>query len=530
MNILVIDDEKAILNTVYSQLCSMNLGMERIDVANGTEEAWKLMQNFFYDIYLCDIVMPGEDGITFAKRVLEKYSEIKFVFLTAHGDFNYMKAAISMQSFDYLLQPASKEELKNVVERAISQIKIEKKNEELMKTGTFFSNYEDNILEDRALKYLKGEIEEKAYLQRLITSKYRLNDRKIIYIPLLVQILGSKKNLEQMERPLRRSVYYNIMDEIMNPLKMVNVLMLNENGDNFYVILCMQDEDEPERARILEKLETLKSFFEKHIQSKVAIFFGENSELNGLRKSSQLIFQAEKNNVCKESKIFQPMRNGNVNVNYSFESQLVPWKKLLEQKKFIEFQQSVFNYIHRYSTRTDMNMEYMVKLHRSITELILGYLVNNSIDSDLVFDQGLPYLKYMDSWNDLDTFQETMSYIVKKLISLSHLPKIDIIEETIRYIRQNIDKNITVSELADYIGINPEYYTKLFKRKTGYNLKEYITNEKMKTAKMLMTTTDLSVTMISDHVGYNNYSNFTRSFKQIVGCTPMDYRKLMMNQ
>ena len=42
--------------------------------------------------------------------------------------------------------------------------------------------------------------------------------------------------------------------------------------------------------------------------------------------------------------------------------------------------------------------------------------------------------------------------------------------------------------------------------------------------------TTLPVTLISGHVGYGNYSNFTRSFKQLVGCTPMEYRKAAANQ
>ncbi len=138
MRILIIDDERAILESVYEQLCEIGLEVKSIQMANGTKEARKLMETEYFDIFLCDIVMPEEDGITFAKWVLEQYKDIKFIFLTAHADYNYMKEAISMQSFDYLLQPASKEDLKSVVERAISQIKIEAKNKELMNVGTFF--------------------------------------------------------------------------------------------------------------------------------------------------------------------------------------------------------------------------------------------------------------------------------------------------------------------------------------------------------------------------------------------------------
>ena len=71
---------------------------------------------------------------------------MKIIFLTAYADVNYMKEALSMQSFDYVFQPVSVEELRSVVERAVSQIKIERKNRELMNRGTFFQTHEENIL------------------------------------------------------------------------------------------------------------------------------------------------------------------------------------------------------------------------------------------------------------------------------------------------------------------------------------------------------------------------------------------------
>ena len=87
-----------------------------------------------------------------------------------------------------------------------------------------------------------------------------------------------------------------------------------------------------------------------------------------------------------------------------------------------------------------------------------------------------------------------------------------------------------MTEIAEYVGRNPEYLTKVFKKNTEYTLTEYIINEKMESAKLLLATTSLPVTLISSHVGYGNYSNFTRSFKQLVGCTPMEYRKGVPNQ
>ena len=110
MNILIIDDETLVRQTAYRQLFEMDLPVDRIDTADSAQEARKLAGENSYDIFLCDIVMPEEDGISFARWALSQFPDSKIIFLTAHADFDYIKEAISMQSFDYVLQPVAAEE------------------------------------------------------------------------------------------------------------------------------------------------------------------------------------------------------------------------------------------------------------------------------------------------------------------------------------------------------------------------------------------------------------------------------------
>ena len=135
MNILIIDDEPLVLQNVSEQVRDMGFDPDRVDCAGSASAADALLVRYNYDIFLCDIVMPGEDGISFAKRTLTSHKDCKFIFLTAHADYQYMKEAISIQSFDYVLQPVTREELKRVLENAIRQLKIERKNRELMQVG-----------------------------------------------------------------------------------------------------------------------------------------------------------------------------------------------------------------------------------------------------------------------------------------------------------------------------------------------------------------------------------------------------------
>lgn len=530
MNILIIDDERTILKTVNSQLAQMRLGFERIDTADSAREAREYMERYRYDIFLCDIVMPGEDGITFAKWVLDKYPEVKIIFLTAYADVKYMKEAISMQSFDYVLQPVGAEELKSVVERAISQIKIERKNLELMNKGAFFQTYEENILEVGALQYMEGQNIENSYIRRLIASHNVNGAGESEYLPVLVEILKTQKRLERIEKPILRLIYQNILDEVFQDLKVFSIILLEENRMNFAILLYWKRELAYEREVLSEKLETFRILAYRVLQTATAIYCGEVCDPGEISSHARPLFQAKKDNVRRESRVFLPRENEEGRGSNSYKLQLNTWKKLLDQDQFVSFKESILSYIGK-EHGGHMNASSMMNLHQSVTQLLLLYLVNHQIGSDVIFDDKLPYLTYINSWQGLDLFERALNHITEKLQELTDANgSRDVVSETIKYIRQHLDSDLAVSEIAEYAGMNPEYLTKLFKKNTGYTLKEYIVNEKMESAKMLLTTTTLPVTLISSHVGYGNYSNFTRSFKQLVGCTPMEYRKAAANQ
>ncbi len=522
MNVLIIDDERTILKTVYAQLTKMELGMERIDIADSAMQARECMNRCHYDIFLCDIVMPGEDGITFAKWVLDRDPDVKIIFLTAYADVNYMKEAISMQSFDYVFQPVSVEELKGVVERAVSQIKIERKNRELMNRGAFFSTYEDNILEIGAQQYLEGRNAEDSYLRRLITFHNIYQIGESLYMPVLVQILKSQKQLDEIEKPILRLIYQNVLDEVFQAQQIFSMVLLGEEGADFTVLLYWKREQEYEREVIAERLEVFRILLLRVLQTTAAIYCGEVCEPEEMASCMEPLFRSKKDNVRRDSRIFSPEKDEKSMDSHSYKLQLGAWKKLLEQKQFLSFKESVLSYIGK----RHINASGMMNLHQSITQLLLSYLVDQQIGSERIFDETLPYLTYMNAWQGLDLFEQALTHITGRLQELSGKDASrDVVQETVKYIRQHLDVDLSVSEIAEYAGMNPEYLTKLFKKNTGYTLKEYIVNEKMESAKMLLTTTSLPVTLISSHVGYGNYSNFTRSFKQLVGCTPMEYRK-----
>ncbi len=99
------------------------------------------------------------------------------------------------------------------------------------------------------------------------------------------------------------------------------------------------------------------------------------------------------------------------------------------------------------------------------------------------------------------------------------------IEAAIRYIRSNISRNISRAEVAETLHLNEEYFSRLFKKYTGYTFKDYETMERISQAKKLLEHSRFSISIIASKVGYDNFSHFSKVFKKMTGHTPQEWRK-----
>lgn len=79
-------------------------------------------------IVLLDVKMPRMDGLETAKRILEKYSDMQIIIVSAYGDFAYAKQAMKLGISEYLLKPYLDSELREVLDRVIVRIRDREDN------------------------------------------------------------------------------------------------------------------------------------------------------------------------------------------------------------------------------------------------------------------------------------------------------------------------------------------------------------------------------------------------------------------
>jgi len=99
-------------------------------------------------------------------------------------------------------------------------------------------------------------------------------------------------------------------------------------------------------------------------------------------------------------------------------------------------------------------------------------------------------------------------------------------QEILQYIQEHFQEDLSLSDVAAAFGFSPNYFSSLFKKKTGRNFTHYLTDLRIRQAKGLLLDTSMTVREISSAVGYYSTSFFIRSFKNSEGITPLEYRKI----
>ena len=100
----------------------------------------------------------------------------------------------------------------------------------------------------------------------------------------------------------------------------------------------------------------------------------------------------------------------------------------------------------------------------------------------------------------------------------------NVIEDTISYISSHICEELPLQLLADRAGLSPYYFTRLFKRETGYTPHNYILHSRINIAKFYLKSSSFSVKEICFSSGFPTESSFCTAFKKICGMTPGEYK------
>lgn len=135
MNLLLVNDEVFTAESMKEIIPWKKYGIDAVYVASSAAEGRACIRQQTIDIMLCDIEMPGENGILLLRWVHENNREIKCIILTCHASFTYAQEAIGLGCQDYLLLPVKYDDIGKAVAKVANLIRQEQEEKRLREYG-----------------------------------------------------------------------------------------------------------------------------------------------------------------------------------------------------------------------------------------------------------------------------------------------------------------------------------------------------------------------------------------------------------
>ncbi len=170
-------------------------------------------------------------------------------------------------------------------------------------------------------------------------------------------------------------------------------------------------------------------------------------------------------------------------------------------KEFKEFIDNKCNFI-RFSPEEKNCFEYMLLLlNKELNDKEIGYAITSKAGMNFLLTMIFRKMCKSLSYDDTD------------------------FKEILKYIEKNYMDNISLNDLSKICHYNPSYFSRVFKKYSGVTFTEYLKRIRITNACLLIDNGDIPISDIYVRVGYTNKTNFYKHFKEIIGLTPLNYKK-----
>lgn len=514
---LIVDDEMLSIRMMENILDWNSLGIQIVGTAQNGIEALTKFHTLNPNIIITDIQMPDLNGLEFIRKVRESSAQTEFILISAYADFDYVKKAIELGSSNYILKPVDEFELETTLKKITAKIsnkKAEEKNavknwigHEKQVLYRYMVNGTNPLAAAKSISNLGIQISSYAIFD-FILSDHSINEYTHNNLQLEAQMGFIMERMTSVMNQFGRSLVFDYEDYRWTALLF-----------------------ECEAADLPWCAEKMVAFFSEEIRRDINVCFShlgrELSELpelyHHLRHLSRFSFFIGD----------EPVLGYGYNcVEKRFEQMdLLPFSKKLTaalQGGDVEEAGRILDEVLLLSSNADP-----ASLHLFIDFCYNSFCVirEKLISDDKLSeeDHDILNLSYKDI-SQISTVGEMSQFMNRLLLRFTGdikaaKPKYStLVEAGIQYLQSNYDRNLSLEEVCAHLSVSKNYFSYLFKRETGQNLWAYLTDIRLSKSKELLRTTDLKSYEVAYKVGYDNPSYFSKLFKKSTGYTPNEFR------
>ena len=181
-------------------------------------------------------------------------------------------------------------------------------------------------------------------------------------------------------------------------------------------------------------------------------------------------------------------------------------------------------YERLYGLRMDTNRDFDITFCVKLNNRIYSSEAFSDVESDYyIYDFAQLVTEYHTYSNMLEQLEQAVLGIEENLNAREYSNASFM--KLLSWIQKNYKNDISLTQAAQEMHMNPNYVSRMFKREAGETFVHYVTQLRMEEAAKLLTTTNRSVVDISMEVGFSDYFYFLKQFKKYSNKTPSQYRE-----
>lgn len=506
---IIVDDDHIVRSYIQGLNIWRDYSIEVIDVARDGEEALEKIQKRLPDLVITDLSMPHMDGIELIKSIREENQSIYILVLSCHNEFDYVKEAMRLGANEYVLKNSFNEKnLAKILENTIGILEQKAKKEKTI-------NLSPHARQAQKFQYfnqliagnLTGEEKEKqrkeAGIQEIFLNCAVVDIRMIDW-----------KSTVEMEQ------YCQIFKEKLEAKSdSTEALYLGEG--NFCVF--MDFSSERLASQMQQKLISTMAVFHDIIQNESHKFMlGISDVCTGEMSVKQAVSQAR-----QMVKVGFYIEDSTQYYSGGEGADISDWLP----GEADEFKENIQSYL-----REDKLKELVEKLEQ-ITYLFQKYKCdpNKVIKWVKEMDHIMDVERDVEAYKEIHNIREVeaICYEYKEMLYMKACKEIPKhlspgIKNALEYMHLHYREKIGLTEVAEEVHLSSVYLSSLFAKEMGVGFSKYLLQLRIETAKKLLVNTNYKVKAVAEQAGFFDYHYFARVFRNLYGCSPVDYRKMNM--
>lgn len=518
-NVLIVDDEMLIRVGIQASIEWEKHGFRVVALAEDGKDALEKFKENTIDLIITDIMMPEMDGLELIREVRKIDRDVKFVFLSCHNEFNFVREALKLGADDYILKLSmDSDDLLKIVLKIKEDLDKINKN----KNGVFVGAA---WIEDIFQKYIGKVINYDTLIKEIQNSNLNfMAPYYAIYIS-IDRFIEYKNYGEIQAENLLNFSFKNIISELSKEINNI-IIDIYQGGFIFLASNINNTVDWHEFVKEINR--ALKIYLNLTCTFVVSNSFFGLEQLPDIVKNSQEYleyrFYRGEASILELSKV--DFVDEIVKLDTNTKQEMLINLRTLNFTKFEyvfkeHFNKLIFDEIYLPSRVKLFALE-LVYIYSDI-----AYVYDVPIE-DILNQQIKPYdkiSKYETIYEVIDSVLEFVKILMDKLMDKKIIVEREEIIKARMYVLENLENDINLDLVSNYCNISKTYFSALFKKETGENFNDYVNRIKMEEAHKLIIDYDMKIADASSKVGIYDLSYFSKIFKRYTGISPSKAKK-----